>query len=293
MAPAMHPPRQTTRQPLPVVRTLGLLVAAALVLACGGDSGPVSAGAGRDAPAELDGADADASPDDVPLEDATEPPDAGDVAEDAPAPDLADSTADPDVTDTGSDPTGNEPVDRILREGAVGTVTVVTDGDTVHVTVNNWYHRVRMQGINAPECFKTLTDTANGRQYTCSSDDEHWGLAAGQALTERALGHVVTVYCDQSPGQPCPLDIYDRPLAFLEDGEGDLGEWMARNGHAMSFTRFPSTRRARYCAAEDLALAEELGMWALGDRTEVLSRMSEDTQDWYADRDRRCAQALE
>ena len=71
-----------------------------------------------------------------------------------------------------------------------------------------------------------------------------------------------------------------------------MGEWMLRNGHALTFTRYESTRRAEYCTAEDQAIDDEVGMWALGDRDEVLSRMSSGTRSWYEDRDRLCAEAV-
>jgi endonuclease YncB( thermonuclease family) len=182
--------------------------------------------------------------------------------------------------------------ERFLREGALGTVSLVIDGDTVHVTVDGWYHRVRLQGINAPECSMSLRSTPNGSQYTCTSDDEWWGLGSADALRGLIEGETVTVFCDQSPGDVCPIDNFDRFLAFLEGPEGDIAEVQARNGHAMSFTRFSSTRRATYCEAEDAAIAEGLGMWSLGDRDTVLDRMSDGTQGWYDDRDERCAEAV-
>ena len=236
-------------------------VSTALLLGCGESlDRPVSAGSSRRAPAE------DLSP-------------------------VFDET----VEDAGTredTPTG--PVDRVLREGVSGTVTLVVDGDTVHVTVNGWYHVVRLQGINAPECDRALVNTTDGNQYQCVDDEEFWGLSSSEALEAFALGAAVTVACDQEPGEACPTDPFDRFLAFIESDElGDLGEWMARNGHAMSFTKFSSTRRATYCEAEDLAQTENLGMWSLGSRDQVLAQMSSGTQDWYSDRDRLCAEAME
>jgi endonuclease YncB( thermonuclease family) len=241
------------------------LATALLVLpACGGDPvQPASAGAHRSSPADV-------------------------------GPDLATDTTGP--VDTGSADTAvvdTSPPDRILREGVQGVVTTVIDGDTIHVTVDGWYHRVRLQGINAPECDKSFVESPEGSSYVCTSDDEYWGLASYQALRDLALGATVTVYCDQLPGQACPTDPYDRFLAFVETDDVDLGEYMARNGHAFSYTAFYSTRRATYCVAEDLAIEENLGMWALGDRDTVLSRMSASTRDWYQYRDERCAEALE
>lgn len=211
----------------------------------------------------------------------------------APAADLSPVFEDI-VEDAGSQPdqqTG--PPDRTLREGSSGTVTVVIDGDTVHLTVDGWYHVIRLQGVAAPECERDLVHTTDGNQYQCVADQEVWGLASFEALKAQALNTAASVVCDQEPGVACPTDSFDRFLAFVEsDDFGDLGEWVIRNGHALSFTKFSSTRRARYCEAEDLARAEGLGMWSLGTREQVLAQMNSGTQNWYDDRDRLCAEAV-
>lgn len=246
------------------IRHILLLVgiSASLCVGCGESiDKPVSAGSNRRAPAE------DLSP-------------------------VFDDTTEEDAGTREDHRTG--PVDRILREGASGTVTLVIDGDTLHVTVDGWYHVVRLQGINAPECGRALVNTTDGNQYQCVEDEEIWGLSSSEVLEAQATGAAVTVTCDREPGEACPTDTFDRFLAFVESDElGDFGEWMARNGHALSFTKFSSTRRAEYCQAEDLARSEGLGMWSLGSRDEVLAQMSSGTRSWYADRDRLCAEAME
>lgn len=187
-----------------------------------------------------------------------------------------------------------EPPDRTLRHGVEGTVSTVIDGDTVHVTVNGWYHIIRVQGINAPECDKAETTTGTGRHLICSSDDEVWGFGSYSALRDEFLDQTVTIDCDRAAGEACPTDPFDRFLAFVEsDSSGDMGEFMAGGGHALSYTDFPSTRRARYCAAEDDARANQLGMWSLGTRDEVLEGMNGNTRSWYASRDSLCAAATE
>lgn len=242
-----------------MLRLLGITLLLALTPSCGdGDIGTANAGSGRRAPANFDDAGTD---------DGSEP-------------------------DAGGNPDTPDPPDRILREGAIGEVTLVIDGDTVHVTVDGWYHRVRIQGINAPECEMDLVETSDGDEFVCARDDEYWGRMAYESMVQIAEGEIVTVRCDQQAGEACPRDQFDRFLAFLDGESGDLAEQLARAGGAMSFTKFDSTRRATYCAAEDEAIAAEAGMWTLGDRDAVLSRMSSGTRDWYEDRDRLCAEAL-
>lgn len=214
-----------------------------------------------------------------------------------PATDMAPLFTDSGQPDVSSDPVQTtdrrSPPDRVLREGVTGTVTVVIDGDTVHITVDGWYHTVRVQGINAPECHKSLLPSTDGDQFTCTSDDELWGLGSSDALKEYALGATVTVHCNGEPGDACPTDPFDRFLAFADGDEvGDIGLWMVRNGHALSYTKFGSTRRAVYCEAEDLARSEGLGIWTFGTREEILTQMNDETRDWYEHRDERCEEAL-
>ncbi|MBN1946242.1 MAG: thermonuclease family protein [Bradymonadales bacterium] len=247
---------------LALILLLSALPGTALVACSSGPSDSVSAGSLRDAPADV-----------PPLFDTA-------------AEENGDDTAIP--PDSQPDTSPDTTPDRILREGVVGTITVITDGDTVHVTVDGWYHKVRLYGINAPECDKTRQYTADGYQYVCSSDQEPWGYNAAQALADVAEGQQVTVHCGQSPGQPCPLDTFDRYLAFLDGEVGDLSEHMARNGHALTFTRYECDRMATYCEAEFEAIEQELGMWSLGSRAEVLSRMNSGTQEWYEDHDDIC-----
>lgn len=240
---------------------LGCVAVAAFLTFCGGDEeGTVSAGANRDAPADV-------------------------------GPLNWDTGAAPDTGSSGPERQG--PPDTTLRHGVRGTLSLVIDGDTVHVTVDGWYHRVRLQGINAPECEMRSVSTVDGSQFVCDRDQEWWGLSAYEALRDLAEGVEVEVACNGEDGDPCETDDFDRFLAFLRtvDGDEDVGEWMARQGHAFSFTKFASTRRATYCRAEDLARAEGLGMWSLGDRDEVLARMNSGTRDWYEHHDRLCAEA--
>ncbi len=262
--PAFSPHRSTGKPLLGSSKTLlcCLLWAFGVCAGCQGESiDTASAGAGRNSPADV-GSDG-----------STSEPDQGQGPEIIIVPD----TTTPD---------------RVLREGVSGVITVVIDGDTVHLTVDGWYHRVRIQGIAAPECEMSLISTNDGDQYVCQSDDEYWGRSSYDALAGQFEGATVTVYCDQNVGEPCPQDMFERYLAFLETEDEDVGEWVVRNGHAFSYTAYWSTRRATYCLAEDEAIANDRGMWATGSRDAVLDQMSGSTQNWYEDRDERCAQAI-
>jgi endonuclease YncB( thermonuclease family) len=268
-------------------KCLALAALLALAGACGeGTPDGASAGARRDAPAEVD-----------PLFPDGDAGGGGQTDQGGGGQTDQGGGGQPDqrVTDSGGGGTTDRggPIDRVLREGARGRVSLVIDGDTLHVTVNGWYHRVRMQGINSPECEMSSELTTDGFQYVCTADDEWFGLGAYELMRDLVEGEEVTVRCDEAPGEACPLDAFDRYLAFLETEEGDVAEQLARAGGAMSFTKFSSSRRAAYCLAEDAAIAAGVGMWTLGSREAVLSRMSAGTRDWYARRDRLCSAAVE
>jgi micrococcal nuclease len=94
-----------------------------------------------------------------------------------------------------------------------GTVTRVTDGDTVWVQPAEPGRRrvkLRLEGIDAPE--------------TC----QPWGPQAAAALRQRVLGRVVQV-----PEQG--HDRYGRALGDLMLGPEDVGAWMVSQGHAWSY----------------------------------------------------------
>lgn len=93
-----------------------------------------------------------------------------------------------------------------------GVVTLVVDGDTVHVraTPNAEPRSVRIQGIDAPE--------------SCQAH----GRVATQALKDMVLGRTVRVATTRQ-------DDYGRDLAVLHVGREDVGQRMVIAGHAWSY----------------------------------------------------------
>ena len=99
----------------------------------------------------------------------------------------------------------------------VAIVTHVTDGDTVWLELGaasgghpHGRIKVRIEGIDAPE--------------SC----QPWGVQAGEALRERALGRAVQVQLRRQ-------DVYARWLARLQQDGEDIGAWMVAQGHAWSY----------------------------------------------------------
>lgn len=118
-----------------------------------------------------------------------------------------------------------------------GVVTLVVDGDTVHVraTPNAEPRSVRIQGIDAPERCQP-----HGRRAT-------------QALKDMALGRTVSVTTTQQ-------DDYGRDLAVLHLGRVDLGQQLVLAGHAWSY-RFKQDR-GPYAEQEMQARQARHGLFA-------------------------------
>lgn len=88
-----------------------------------------------------------------------------------------------------------------VEERVSGTVTAVTDGDTLTVSVAGVDTEVRLLGVNAPEI------------------DECWGPEAGSALTDLVLGREVLLASGEED-----LDSFGRALRFVFLEEGDSVE---------------------------------------------------------------------
>jgi endonuclease YncB( thermonuclease family) len=118
-----------------------------------------------------------------------------------------------------------------------GTVTHVTDGDTVWVRPASGRApiEIRLLDLDAPE--------------GCQA----YGAQAGAALRTRLLRQKVQV---RSQGK----DDYQRQLARIEHRGEDVGGWMVREGHAWAM-RFRGKAGA-YAPLELQARRERKGLWA-------------------------------
>lgn len=118
----------------------------------------------------------------------------------------------------------------------MGTVTHVTDGDTLWVRParGGAPRKIRIDGIDAPEI--------------CQA----YGVAARAALTAQVQGQSVQVTGRRT-------DDYGRLLARLTVQGEDIGVWMVLQGHAWSYR---SQRDAGpYAQQESWARAQGLGLW--------------------------------
>ena len=121
-------------------------------------------------------------------------------------------------------------------EPLTGRVVNVHDGDTVRVLdAANVQHKVRLQGIDAPE---------RGQPF---------GTVARDRLASLVMGKAVTVHDDGR-------DKYGRTLGRIEIEGQDVNRQMVADGLAWHYVKY--SKDARLAAAERAARAAKRGLWA-------------------------------
>lgn len=125
----------------------------------------------------------------------------------------------------------------------IGTVTKVTDGDTITVKLSSGPITVRFDSIDAPE------------------RNQPWGTDATAALAELLDGQEVSL-------DVMSQDRYDRLVAVVYLGDGHVNAWMVEQGHAWAYRQYMSD--TDYCRWEDDARRNRRGLW------------SQASEDWVA-----------
>jgi endonuclease YncB( thermonuclease family) len=118
-------------------------------------------------------------------------------------------------------------------------VAQVLDGDTLQIGIK----RIRLYGIDAFESEQSCNG-ANGEAYGC-------GGIATRALSEYIETQSVTCV-------PKGRDVYDRQLAVCRLTSVDLSSYMARNGHALAYTKYAYD----YVSDEAVAKENTIGAWS-------------------------------
>lgn len=128
-----------------------------------------------------------------------------------------------------------------------GKVIRVADGDTITVRDEaGRKHRVRLQGIDAPE------------------KQQRFGQACKRSLTEKVIGEIVTVEYEDE-------DRYGRILGTVYFGERNLNLEQVEEGCAWFYRYYakdiPEDLAQAYYEAEVEATASEEGLWQQRDPT--------------------------
>jgi micrococcal nuclease len=133
--------------------------------------------------------------------------------------------------------------------GIYYNVTKVTDGDTIHVSIDGKDEVVRLIGINTPE-------TVDPRRPV-----ECFGKEASNRMKEIAGGKIVRLEYDETQSL---RDTYDRLLAYvyLEDGQM-INRKMVAEGYAYEYTYLTPYRYQReFRDLQRLAQSAGRGLWA-------------------------------
>lgn len=137
-------------------------------------------------------------------------------------------------------------------ENTVGiyyNITKVTDGDTIHISMDGRDEIVRLIGINTPE-------TVDPRRAV-----ECFGKEASARMKEITKGQIVRLEYDDSQSV---RDTYGRLLAYvyLEDGEM-INRKMVAEGYAYEYTYLtPYKYQREFRDAQRLAQSAKRGLWA-------------------------------
>jgi endonuclease YncB( thermonuclease family) len=130
--------------------------------------------------------------------------------------------------------------DAAFAHRIVGKVVAVSDGDTISLQEAGIFHRVRLNGVDAPEL------------------DQEFGQESKQKLSDMLLGNLVVVVWNKTVDR-------NRLLGTVIVGSMDVGLEQIRAGLAWYFRRYdsdiPEVERALYSVAEDIAKDRKLGLW--------------------------------
>ncbi len=118
----------------------------------------------------------------------------------------------------------------------IGTVTKVTDGDTIKVKLDSGPITVRFGSIDAPE------------------SNQPWGHEANAALAQLLDGQEVSLTV-------VTQDRYERLVAIVHLGDENINAWMVQQGHAWAYRQY--LEDAEFCVWEGSARAAKRGLWSL------------------------------
>lgn len=136
-----------------------------------------------------------------------------------------------------------------------GTVTKVSDGDTVHLTTpEQTILKVRLYGIDAPE-----TDKINNKTGQINISGQPYGEESSRALENKIMGKKVTL-------DILDIDKYRRMVGMITMDGRNINLEMVREGHAEAFVEYlKPPYQAQFLEAERVAKSAKKGIWSLPD----------------------------
>ena len=134
-----------------------------------------------------------------------------------------------------------------------GTITKVTDGDTVHLTTpEQTILKVRLYGIDAPE-----TDKINNKTGRVNIPGQPYGEESMSALANKIMGRKVRV-------DILDIDKYRRMVGMIYLDERNINLEMIREGYAEAFVEYlEEPYKTEFLKVEREARAAKKGIWSL------------------------------
>ncbi len=133
-----------------------------------------------------------------------------------------------------------------------GTVTHVSDGDTIHaVDGNGTKVKIRLYGIDAPE-----TEKSNKQTGKISKPGQPWGLEAWKALEKKV--HRMKIRIDVMDS-----DKYKRLVCMIWLGSRNINREMISEGHAWAYKKYldKSPYASEFIKEEEVARKAGKGLW--------------------------------
>ena len=136
-----------------------------------------------------------------------------------------------------------------------GTVTKVSDGDTIHVTTpEKTKLTVRLYGMDAPE-----TPKINQRTSHINKPGQPYGEESWKALESKIMGKPVTL-------DIIDIDRYKRMVGVIWIGNRNINLEMVKEGYAEAYLEYlKEPNRAQFIQAEKEARSARRGIWLLPD----------------------------
>jgi endonuclease YncB( thermonuclease family) len=135
----------------------------------------------------------------------------------------------------------------------IGTVTKVSDGDTIHVTTpEKTKLTVRLYGMDAPE-----TPKINQRTGHINKPGQPYGEESWKALEAKIMGKQVRL-------DIIDIDQYKRMVGMIWIGDRNINLEMVREGYAEAYVEYlKEPYRAQFIRAEREARSARRGIWSL------------------------------
>lgn len=136
-----------------------------------------------------------------------------------------------------------------------GTVTKVSDGDTIHVTTpEKTKLRVRLYGMDAPETPRINQHTGHINKAGQPYGKESWKALEAKIGQKRARLDILDI------------DRYKRMVGMIWIGNRNINLEMVREGYAEAYTEFlKEPYRGQFIQAEKEARSTRRGIWSLPD----------------------------